>query len=890
MGKRFAIILLILLLSAIAVMGYLFFQTRRTLLTDPYKAIGTDACFVIETVDLKSFLNSVTSGQGLFGELGNIKELKNFNIKAKFLADQLNKPEYKQILNEETVLISFHPGSNNRIQPLLAAAVSGNIRSRHITDLIKTSGVREPIVGKGRDQGLIKVPYITDNQKDTLYIRLISGLILCSASEKIIEGAVNTISTGTDVRSLKGFSKVFMASGKKEDKLFVIFRNLKPVLSRIFTQEGQYIAEKISKLADVAAGDISVNEGGLILNGYTESLEEWQVLNRFKDITPEEFKTYKILPSSTLFFETTIRPVSGITGDSGNMSQGNLSGFAGRFRSYLGKEVSRVYIDLRGRPVNDNSLIIYELSDRSLTEQLLINEAGSTLVTLYFTPDDATKIPVYNLELTGLCESVNRGFAAGVNETFTAFYDNYMITGSSYATVSRFLYDNLLNKTLANDLLYRDFESTLPSRSGYYFYCIPSKIIDFLAQYIDEGIVNALRSNRSSLSKLHAVGYQLASSNGMIYNSISVGFREKEREESTTEWETLLDTLAAIKPFFFTNHMTGAREIFIQDLNNNTYLINAAGRVLWKVPVRERISGTVYMVDYFRNGKFQLLFSGKNYLHILDRNGNYVERYPFRLRSPSTNSLALFDYDNNRNYRLFIAGEDKLIYSYNIDGNAVKGWKPFRTAGIVQTEISYFRISGKDYLVASDESSVYFLDRTGNRRLNLKDPVTRAKGSAMRLNPGSDPSVVCSSPDGTVQHIFFDGSVKKFTLRPLSVDHSFDFFDVDADGFGEYFFIDKGILYLYDHDRSEIFKRDFETDAAGGPISFVFSSSDRKIGVFDSKKKLIYLLEKNGDTSRGFPLRGASMFSIGKLSDKSGWHLVVGGTDRFLYNYKIETD
>ena len=160
----------------------------------------------------------------------------------------------------------------------------------------------------------------------------------------------------------------------------------------------------------------------------------------------------------------------------------------------------------------------------------------------------------------------------------------------------------------------------------------------------------------------------------------------------------------------------------------------------------------------------------------------------------------------------------------------------------------------------------------------------------MRFNPGSEPSVVCSSPDGTVQHIYFNGDVKKFSLRSFSVDHSFEFFDVDGDGFGEYLFIEKGILYLYDHDKSKIFARDFESDSTGGPISFVFSSSDRKIGVFDGKKKLIYLIEKNGDTAKGFPLRGASMFSIGKLSDKSGWHLIVGGTDRFLYNYKLETD
>ena len=195
------------------------------------------------------------------------------------------------------------------------------------------------------------------------------------------------------------------------------------------------------------------------------------------------------------------------------------------------------------------------------------------------------------------------------------------------------MYDNLLNKTLANDLTYRDFESTLPSRAGYFFYCVPSRIINYLSGFLNDDIIKALKSNKSSLNKIQSAGYQFASSNGMIYNSLSIRYKEEAREESTTEWETLLDTVAAIKPFFFTNHTTGAKEIFIQDLKNNTYLINAAGRVLWKVPLNERIAGNIYMIDYFRNGKYQLLFSGKNYLHLLDRNGNYVERYPVKLRS-----------------------------------------------------------------------------------------------------------------------------------------------------------------------------------------------------------------------------------------------------------------
>jgi hypothetical protein len=130
----------------------------------------------------------------------------------------------------------------------------------------------------------------------------------------------------------------------------------------------------------------------------------------------------------------------------------------------------------------------------------------------------------------------------------------------------------------------------------------------------------------------------------------------------------------------------------------------------------------------------------------------------------------------------------------------------------------------------------------------------------------------------------------KFKIRDFSANHLFDIFDIDGDGFGEYIFIDKGILYLYDNNRSEIFTRDFGSADLGGPINFIFSGSERKIGVFDENRKLIYLINKNGETMNGFPLRGASMFSIGKLSDMSGWQLIVGGTDRFLYNYKIDTD
>ncbi len=890
MGKRVAIISVILLVLGLAILGYYLQQGRKRLLTDPFKAVSVSACVVIETVDLQSFMNSLTTDKGLFGEVAKIREFENYNIRLKFLTDLLNKPGFKDLLSGGKAVISFYTKGEGGLNALLSVTVPGEARPRHIKDILHNSGIRDVSETRSGAASLLMVPYDLNDLRDTVYISVGSGLMLCSGSKGLLDEAiVRMAGGGADVRSLPGFSRVHMASGKNEDKIFVVFSNLPGLITKFLSARNKGLAGKISNLAGTAGGDIYINEKGLVLSGYTDSPDSSEYLYRYKFIPAREFHTYKILPSATVFFETIGLPAEGPEIRFDDSVPGETRKLVNRLKGYIGEEVTRALIDIKEKPVTENSLIVYELNDRVRAEQIFLEEVGPRPGIIYFEPDDQTKMPVYQTHFNGLTGSLKPGFTAVFDEVYVAFYDNFMIVGNSYATISRLLYDNILNKTLANDLNYRDFESTLPSRAGYFCYCVPTRIINYLSEYLDDNIIASLKLNKSSLNKIQSAGYQFAASNGMIYNSLSVRFKEQEREESKTEWETLLDTIAGIKPFFFTNHITGAKEIFIQDLNNNVYLINAAGRVLWKVPLNEKIVGNVYMIDYFWNGKYQLLFCGKNYIHLLDRNGNYVGRFPVKLRSPGTNPMTMFDYDNNLNYRLFIAGEDKLIYSYDKTGSVVKGWKPFRTNSPVRAEISYFRVSGKDYLVVSDENSVYFLDRTGNIRINLKESVTRARGSAMRLSPGTEPTVVCTSPDGTVQQISFDGTVKKFSMKKFSDAHSFDMFDVNGDGFGEYIFIDKGILYLYDHDRTELFSRDFGSEALGGPINFIFSATDRKIGVYDVNKKLIYLITKEGKTVSGFPLRGASMFSIGKLSDKSGWHLIVGGTDRFLYNYKIET-
>lgn len=889
MRRKAAIFSIIFVSFGLAVSLYFLQKEKGTIMSDPYKSISPGTVALIETIDIQSFFNSITAEKGIFGEAAKIKEFGAFTGKIRFIADQLNGPAFKKILTGNAALISFHPSEKGKLLPLLSMPVPQDIRLRHLSEMVRTAGAKNTGEGSILAIDVLEVPFHISGGNDTLFISVTTGLLLCTTSREVMKEAIAQTTREEDIRDQPGFSRLLQASGKNEDKLFIVFSNLPQVLKPLLRTENGSLSEKVGKLADCSGVDIFISENDLLLSGYTESTDPGQYLYKYKSSKAGIFKTYKILPSATVLFESLLNPDLKKT----EVIGGKAGKLAVALRPYIGEEITRAYIDIREQSVDDNSLVIYELNDRVFAEKVFNDEFAPEAAAdeiIYFQPDEQIRVPVYRTPFRDFHSAILPGFAGDFDDTWFAFYDNYLVTGSSYLTISRLLYDNLLNKTLANDISFRDFESTLPSISAYLFYSVPSRITNYLAMWLDEDLIQALKSNRASLEKIQAIGFQFVASNEMLYNSLSVRFREEVREESKTEWETLLDTVAAIKPFFFTNHITGAREIFIQDMKNNAYLINAAGRVLWKVPLRERIISSIYMIDAFRNDKYQLLFSGKNYLHLLDRNGNYVERYPVKLRSPATSPLALFDYDNNRNYRILIAGEDKMVYAYDAAGNVVRGWKPFRTNSPVKQEIAWVRVSGKDYLITSDETALYFTDRTGSKRLTLKEPVNRAQNSSIRLLSGSRPSVVCSSPDGTIQHIFFDGSVQKKKLKTFSVDHSFDIFDITGDGVGEYIFIDRGILYLYNNNGTELFTREFGSDNLGGPINFVFSASDRRIGVFDIDNNLIYLIDSNGNIMKGFPLRGASMFSIGKLSDRSGWHLIVGGTDRFLYNYKLNTE
>ena len=579
MSRRIAISLIVLLLAAVSLAVYFLHQSRKTMAADPWKLIGQDAGIAIETIDLRNLVNSVTTGKGLFSEIEKAKELAGFSSRLRYIADQINKPGFGKLLQEGTAVISFHSGEDGRLTPFLSKVIPAETSYRHLRGAIEEAGISQITEEKNAGKRLTLVPFRIDDRTDTLFVTLNSGLLVCTTSRPLVTRALSP-DDATDIRNVPGFSKILLSSGKNEDKVFIVPGNLAKTVEKIFPEEKSSLAARILKLAGSAGGDIFIKEDGLTISGYIEGSNDSDRLTRFGSVEPVTFQTYRILPSATSMFETMVLTPGDGPAAAGKATEGQAATLARRLRPFLGDEITKAWIDIRNNPVNRNTLVIYKLLNRVQCENIFIEIAGNRSEKAYFRPDDQTNMPVYLTGKPGLLLELEPGFAPGFDDSCFAFYDNYMITGNSYAAISRLLYDNMLNKTLANDLLYREFENGIPSRAGYLFYCVPAKSLDYFSGFLGRELAEGLRANKSILDKIQSVGYQLASVNGMIYNNLTISYKELVMEESTTEWETLLDTTAAIKPFFFTNHNTGVKEIFIQDSGNNAYLINTAGRVL----------------------------------------------------------------------------------------------------------------------------------------------------------------------------------------------------------------------------------------------------------------------------------------------------------------------
>ena len=324
-------------------------------------------------------------------------------------------------------------------------------------------------------------------------------------------------------------------------------------------------------------------------------------------------------------------------------------------------------------------------------------------------------------------------------------------------------------------------------------------------------------------------GNNLASINGIISDYKD----DSKNSEIELKFETSISNEIILGPLIVKNHTNNKNEVFIQDSENIIYLINDNGQIEWTKKINDRVIDEVKQIDSYKNGRLQYVFATQNSLHMIDRKGRDVGKFPLKFNDQITKPVSVFDYDNNKNYRLLITQNDEL-FMFDSKGNRVRGFDYNKKNKII-TKPEHFRISNKDIIVFKTSDDLKILNRRGKIRIKINGDYNYSKDEIFQYQN----SLLTTTVNNKIVKIDMKGNSKELSSM------SFD---------GKYV-SDKKTIYTLQKNILSNSKKNIEIQF--GKYENFSAISDKKntlINIYDSQNNKLYLFDDEINTVKGFPI------------------------------------
>ncbi len=903
-GIIIIVAVIVVILSLGGFYAYLKGQQNRNITS--IVAVPVNAAAIIDIKDTKAITTKLLQGNSVYADIATMCDSAGFISFISVFDSLLRDADFYENLKLEKPILSFHDNTGvNKYNLLVSCAFAANNQGKKVEEYIcnylqKKGSVAETKYNQARVFTFSK----TAGSKAQLLFTFYKGFFLLSTHDLLLQDAIRQTESTYNLTMSPEFQQVMRWGGKHVDvNVYLQLKYFNQFIQKQFTN-GLFSDMAIQTFADWACFDISIKKDTWLVNGFTldgSTNAQWaQLFDGQETVSTELTKKIPLGVSRFSWYglSNLNRYFTNLANYMDNMGQRK------RFDTNRDQVVNH-YGDNLFSLVEQNfggAMVLFTMADganvfvlstkgrfeaKQIVDALTEQQPDAPQV---FTIDKDTKFNIHKMTLTKLPVRMFGPWFGKCVARYVTTVDNMVVFADTYSAASRFIYDNVLQKSLCFDPDYVRFENYMTSRANFYQFVSLTNSEHQMDSVLSKSNADFYKRNLDKISKLYGLAWQFSAENGLFYHNSILRHQPATSSLATTLWETHLDTLAAFKPALMTNHNTGEKEIFVQDLQNNIYLINSAGRIIWKKRIAAPIIGTVHQVDFYKNGKLQYLFNTGNQIYLIDRNGNNVDHYPIELPSPTKLPLALFDYSNSRDYRIFITCINRSVLLYNISGRTIPDFT-FKDAN--QTPISpvqHFVDNGKDYIAITDSSRIYLLDRKGNMRLEYKEHVWPSVNNQLKYLPAignQQSALVRTTNSGEICFLHFDGTIERKNVGKFGTNHYFDLEDICGDRRPEMIFADSNKVQVFTLEGKEIFSRTFDEPVLQ-PAFYRLTDKQVAIGITEANSASISLIDEKGKTLKGFPLIGKTRFSIGMLQKNQAYYnLVVGGNDQYLFNYKI---
>ena len=923
MKKRLNILIILISFIIVLLASYYLFLKNDFERADPFNAVPHDASIIIKIRGPYYNVRPILEDNRICKEIFAFPSVQRLHINFLKLDSILsNDRQATEMIKKNELILSFHQSGKNKFDYIAYMPLLTKNSERQLISMVEQNINGKAIITERKYSGTI-IQDVKFSERSSLDFSFTfsEGLIMLSPSGILLEESIRQLDQQNNDNLWPGFLEVSRTAGQNvEANIFINYKTFPVMLSMLLNEKYKKNLEDFISFADWGELDASIRDDVILLNGLTttdQSANEY--LNIFLKQQPQKIEIEKVIPDQVaafiIFSIEDLRKfkqqykeylkADGILEDYqteidavNKMYDIDLEEM---FYSFIDKEAGILITDVKNYDRDQNTFFILKTISPSQAEDNIMEiiakaaekeQSNSQDFIHNYRIDNETQIKIYRMPVPSLAPKLLGKVFEGVQNNYFTFYDNYLVFGNSIPALAKYIHTNLLQNNLSSDLEFNKFSNFMSSQANIYFYMDIPRSMELIQRYLNDKAAIKLDENKEHIMNFDALAIQVTNEGDLFYNNIFLNYSSDGIYEPQTVWESRLDHSFDFKPRIMINHNTQEKEILIQDKENFVYLINSSGRILWKIKLESQIMSDIFQIDYYKNDKLQYLFNTKTSIHLIDRNGNNVEKYPIILREPATNGMAAFDYERNKDYRLLIAAEDREIYAYNKEGQIVKGWSPHKTEQILFRPLHHVRLEEKDYIIGTDNYSTYILNRKGETRVNVKAhfPVSQNNDFRFDLNsPGIKARLAITDTLGHVHFIYFDGSTEELICGDFSSRHFFEYIDLDGNGKKELIFADGNELKVYDSDKRIKFSRQFKSEISYPPVTYQFSDRDIKIGIVCANTGEIYLINKDGSSYEGFPLKGSTQFSITNFNRSiSKFNLLVGSNHNFLYNYFVK--
>ena len=421
---------------------------------------------------------------------------------------------------------------------------------------------------------------------------------------------------------------------------------------------------------------------------------------------------------------------------------------------------------------------------------------------------------------------------------------------------------------MSKNLVYNSFKENLASKSSIFWIAQTKALIDLWKNK---------KENKNPWSQLDTESYPYIAFQGAVENDfmhlhLRIHKNDLEVKQNDVSNQYLLQTESPLSaaPQWLKNHRTKGMDVLVQDVNNKLYLFSDKGNLYWKKQLPGQIQGSVQQIDLYKNKRLQMAFRTEDHFFVLDRNGKIVK--PFSIKIPATDPiqpLAVFDYDQRRDYR-FVLAQGKSVRMYDNKGKRVSGFTFKKTKTPIINPPVHIRIDKKDYIAVQEESGkLNLLNRVGKSRVKTKESIPFSGTPVSSYLK----TFTTSDNEGNLVQIDTKGNVIKTPLG-LVTDHTIATTTKSLVTLSENILTIKGIPITLPYGRYTAPKIFYINN-----IIYVTTTD------LDAQK--VHLYFSNGTAVSGFPVYGTSAADLANADADKAIELVVQSESNGMLIYEI---